>query len=151
MSETKTILIASDHAGFELKTELIKRLSKNFTVENLGTDSKDSCDYPVFAEKLARQLLNTPSALGILICGTGIGMSIAANKIHGIRAAAVSEPFSAKMAREHNRANILCLGARVIDANKAEECVRAFLTADFDTANPRHQRRIEQIQALERS
>lgn len=143
------LLIASDHAGFQLKAELIKRLAKEIKIENLGTDSEESCDYPLFAKKLCDELLKTSDALGVLICGTGVGMSIAANKISGIRAACVSEALSARMSREHNEANVLCLGARVIDANRAEECLRAFLNAKFDTSNSRHARRVKQIQDLE--
>lgn len=141
--------IASDHAGLELKSELIRRFKTQVQIEDLGTDSKESCDYPLFAKKLCDQILKNPDSLGLLICGTGIGMSIAANKVHGIRAAAVSEPFSAQMSREHNRCQVLCLGARVLDADRAEACLKAFLTAKFDTSNPRHQRRVDQIADLE--
>jgi ribose 5-phosphate isomerase B len=144
------LFIASDHAGFELKAQLTQRFQKEYEVQDLGTDSKESCDYPLFAKKLSEALLKDSGALGLLICGTGVGMSIAANKIHGIRATCVSEPLSARMSREHNQANVLCLGARVIDINKAEECLRAFLNAKFDTSNPRHQRRVEQINELEK-
>lgn len=143
------ILIASDHAGVELKAETIRRFQKDLNIEDLGTDSVESCDYPIFAKKLCEQLLKTPMSLGILICGTGVGMSIAANKIRGIRAACVSEAFSARMAREHNQANVLCMGARVVNADVAEECVRAFLNAKFDTSNPRHQRRVDLIKDME--
>jgi len=156
------IFIASDHAGFELKEKLKKYLSEraaaskvsaasNDGLEDLGTDSADSCDYPVFAEALCKRVLENENALGVLICGSGIGMSIAANKVKGIRAAVVSEEKSAALAREHNKAQVLCLGARIIDFQKAKECLEAFLTARFDESNPRHQRRIDAIAGIEKT
>lgn len=142
--------VASDHAGFELKAKLVAHYQNKLKIQDLGTDSSESCDYPTYARVLCERVLKEPGSLGLLICGTGIGMSIAANKIAGIRAAAVSEPQSARMSREHNNANVLCVGARVIQFDRAVECVDAFLSAKFDTSNPRHQRRVSQIADLER-
>ncbi len=144
------VFIGSDHAGFELKQKLIERFQKLVIFEDCGTNSTESCDYPVFAKAVSEKVLKSPGALGLLICGTGIGMSIAANKVKGIRAACVSEAFSAKMAREHNDAQILCLGARVIGEEKAAESFKAFLDAKLDTTNPRHQRRIELMKEMEK-
>jgi len=150
LSKNLKLIVGSDHAGFELKTQILQKYSSILNVEDLGTNSQDSSDYPIFAEKVARRILSEPSSLGLLICGTGIGMAIAANKIDGIRAASVSEAFSARMAREHNQAQILCLGARVVDFEKACECLEAFLKAEFDRSNGRHQRRLDEIEELER-
>ncbi len=139
--------MACDHAGLDLKQALLAKLSK-LNWHDLGTNSTESVDYPDFAKKCAEKVLANPAALGLLICGTGIGMSIAANKIHGIRAAAVSEAFSARMAREHNEAQILCLGARVVDVDRAAECVEAFLNAKVDSSE-RHARRVAKLMKLE--
>ena len=144
------LFVASDHAGFELKSEVLKQLKEKIESEDLGTHSKESCDYPLFAKKLAEKLVSQPGSLGLLICGTGIGMSIAANKFKGIRAACVSDVKSAQLSREHNNANVLCLGARIIDSKKAMECLTAFLNAKFDTSSPRHQKRIEEISSFEK-
>ncbi len=141
------IFVACDHAGLELKQALMAKLP-NLNWQDLGTNSAESVDYPDFAKKCSEKILENPAALGLLICGTGIGMSIAANKIHGIRAAAVSEAFSARMAREHNEAQILCLGARVVDADKAAECLEAFMKAKVDSSE-RHARRVAKIMRLE--
>ena len=143
------IYLASDHAGFELKAKIIEKLKSRLKMEDVGTNSTESCDYPIFAEKLCRKVIENSQNLGLLICGTGVGMSMAANKIPGIRAAAVSEPKSGQMAREHNKAQVLCLGARIIDFDRAIQCLEAFLAAKFDSVNPRHQRRIDQIVELE--
>ena len=111
----KNVYIANDHAAVDLKNELCDYIeSLGFHVVNLGTDEKTSVNYPEYAEKAAKAVLADPGSLGVLICGTGIGMSLAANKVHGIRAAAVSEVYSAKLTRQHNDANIVCIGARVI-------------------------------------
>lgn len=144
------LFIASDHAGVELKAELVKKLQPNHILVDLGTHTKDSVDYPLFARDLVNALSGQADALGVLICGTGIGMSIAANKFGGIRAACVSEPKSAALAREHNDANVLCLGARIIGLQTALECVDAFVKASFDRSSPRHQRRLDEIRSFEK-
>jgi ribose 5-phosphate isomerase B len=150
----KKLLIAADHAGFNLKQELIERFKSKVQIEDLGTSSTESCDYPLFAKKLSDRMLeemkNFPNTLGLLICGTGSGMAIAANKIKGIRATCASEPETARMAREHNNAHILSLGGRILSVDQAEKCLQTFLDAKFDTANPRHQRRIDQITSFEK-
>jgi ribose 5-phosphate isomerase B len=139
--------IASDHAGLELKQALLDKLgSMNWM--DLGTNSTESCDYPDFARLCAEAVRSHPGSLGVLICGTGVGMAIAANKVRGVRAASVSEAFSAKMAREHNQAQILCLGSRVISVDQAIACVEAFVKAKPDTTD-RHARRVAKIARLE--
>jgi ribose 5-phosphate isomerase B len=144
------LFIGSDHAGFELKSQILESLRAQKTkVEDCGTDSDQSCDYPVIAQQLTGQVLKNPGSLGVLICGSGVGMSIAANKVKGIRAACVSEPRSAALCRQHNNAQILCLGARIISLDTAMECVNAFLKAQFESSHPRHQRRIDQIAEME--
>ncbi len=142
----KKVFIGSDHAGFELK-EKIKDLlsSKNIQVEDLGTYSKESCDYPVFAKKVCEHVLKEDS-IGILICGTGIGMSMCANRFKGIRAALCTNEYMAKMSRLHNDANILCLGARVIGESLAKEIVEVFISTPFEEG--RHLRRINLIDNL---
>lgn len=145
------LFIGSDHAGFELKSQILESLRlEQRSVEDCGTNSTTSCDYPEFAQKVAQKVLATPGSRGVLICGSGIGMSMAANKVKGIRAACVSEPQSAALCRQHNDAQILCLGARIISRERALECVRAFLSAEFDASHPRHQRRIDQMTQMEK-
>jgi len=144
------LFVGSDHAGFDLKSKILDDLkARKIDAEDCGTFSSESCDYPTFAEEVCLNVSKNPGDLGLLICGTGVGMSIAANKMTGIRAACVSEEKSAATAREHNNAQVLCLGARIIAFDKAKLCVNAFLNARFDTENPRHQRRIELISELE--
>ncbi len=140
----KTVYVASDHAGFSLKTALADTLrAEGWTVTDLGTNIRGSCDYPDFAHAACEAVLrhNTP---GILICGTGIGMSMAANRHPGIRAALCTHEFHARAAREHNNANILCLGERVTAPGLAQELARIFLTTEF--AGGRHERRVEKIE-----
>ena len=142
----KNILIASDHAGFELK-EVLKKASSGLGVsfEDLGTHSLDSVDYPDFANALCKKLLTQPEgSLGILICGSGVGVSIAANRFHGIRAVLAESAETARLGREHNHANVLCLGARFMNDTKAIEIIRAFLTAQPDTGE-RHTRRVHKL------
>lgn len=144
------IAVGSDHAGFPLKAELLEKLREDgFQLDDLGTHSTDSCDYPDTAKDVAEGIREGRYDLGILICGTGIGMSMAANKVPGVRAALCSETFSARMARAHNDANVLCLGARVIGAGLAYEVAHAFVTGEFEGG--RHQRRVDKMTALERS
>ena len=139
------IHLASDHAGFDLKATLAQHLTGlGYEVIDDGAYSKDSCDYPVFAHKLC-EAVERENCPGILICGTGIGISIAANKVKGIRCALCGDVFSAKATREHNDANILALGARVTGPGLALEIVKAFLETPFSN-DERHIRRIKQIE-----
>lgn len=142
------IAIGCDHGGFEHKNAIVKFLEeKGHTVKDFGTYTADSVDYPDIAIPLARSVAAGENTLGILVCGTGIGMSLAANKVKGIRAAAVSEAFSAEFTRRHNNSNILCLGGRVISIEKAIELVDLFITTKFEGG--RHQKRVDKIMALE--
>ncbi len=144
----KTISIASDHAGYPLKESIIKHLvDLGYDYIDCGTNNTESCDYPAFAVSGCCKVLDGHSDLAILCCGTGIGMSMAANKIKGIRAACCSDTFSAKYTRMHNNANVLCLGARVVGAGLADEIVDAFLNAEFEGG--KHQRRIDMITDIE--
>ncbi len=141
------IAIANDHAAVEMKKHILKYIeSKGHSVTNFGTDNEQSCDYPVYAEKVATRVANGEFDLGILICGTGIGMSLAANKVRGIRAACCSDMYSAKMCRQHNNANILTFGARVIGPATAEMLVDAFLDTEFED---RHKKRVDMISQIE--
>jgi ribose 5-phosphate isomerase B len=142
------IAIGCDHAAVELKEALLSLLAgKGHEVLDLGTRGAESVDYPDFGEKVARAVAGGESDRGILICGTGIGMSIVANKVPGIRAALCSEPFSARMSRLHNDANVLVLGGRVTGRNLAEEIVATWLDTPFEGG--RHARRLEKITAIE--
>ena len=142
------LAIASDHGGFALKQEIMAHLRANgVEFEDLGTYSEESCDYPVYAEKLGKAVAAGDYEKGILICGTGIGISIAANKIHGVRAALCGDCYSAEMCRRHNNANVLALGGRVLGVELAKRIVDTFLTAPFEGG--RHQRRVDLISALE--
>jgi len=142
------IALGSDHGGFELKEAIKGKLSeKSMDFKDFGTLNSDSVDYPDFAEKVAEAVASGEFDQGILCCGTGIGISIAANKIPGIRAALCGDCFSARMAREHNNANILCMGGRVIGIGLALEIVETWLEAGFQGG--RHQRRVDKIAALE--
>lgn len=143
------IAIGSDHAGYELKQEIMKYLSEShIEFKDFGTFDTKSCDYPDFADKTCAAVISGDCKLGILCCGTGIGMSIAANKIKGIRAACCSDYFSAKYTREHNDANILCLGGRVIGSGLACELVNVFLKTPFSNGE-NHIRRLKKISELE--
>lgn len=145
------IWVASDHAGFSLKEEIIAKLSDelpSFDFEDLGCRSTASVDYPEFAAKVAEKVA-AGEGRGILVCGSGIGMSIAANKIAGIRASVVSEPTAARLTRLHNDSNVLCLGARLIGVEVALECCRVWLQTAFEGG--RHQKRVDGIAALERN
>ena len=141
------IAIGCDHAGVEMKKAVIATLEeKGFEFRDLGTDG-EPCDYPVIAEKVCNEVLGGGCERGILICGTGIGMSIAANKIKGIRAALCSDSFSTKFTRLHNDSNIMCMGARVLGNGLACELAEIFLTTGFEGG--RHLRRVDLITALE--
>lgn len=143
----KTIVIGADHGGVEMKAELIKRLeAEGYTVLNAGVDTTDPVDYPDVAVKTARMVTAGAADCGIIICGTGIGVSIAANKVDGIRAALCSDCFSARMSREHNNANIITLGARTVGIELAWEMVKAYLGAEF--LGGKHQVRVSKIDSI---
>jgi ribose 5-phosphate isomerase B len=147
LKSNSRILIASDHAGFLFKSELIKLLPE-WNWEDLGPNDPSRVDYPDFAQLLGSKIAAGESALGVLICGSGIGMSIAANKISGVRAALVENPTSARLSREHNDANVLCLGSRLIAPEYGAEIVKLWLNTPFSQGT-RHVQRIEKIRALE--
>ena len=143
------LVIASDHGGYAMKQELMEHLrARNVAFEDIGTYTPDSCDYPVYAEAAARGVAEGKYEKGILICGTGIGMSLAANKIPGIRCAVVSDCFSAEMCRAHNDANMIALGGRVLGPELAKRIVDLFLDTEF--LGGRHARRVDLIRALEK-
>ena len=140
--------IGNDHSALELKAEIIELIeARGHEVVDYGTNSSESCDYPVYGEIVARAVAAGEVEQGILICGTGLGISLAANKVKGIRAAVCSEPFTAKMARVHNNCNILAFGARVVGAELAKMIVETWLDAEFEGG--RHQRRVDLITAIE--
>lgn len=142
------IAIGNDHVAVELKNHIKKYVeAKGYEVVNYGTDSTESCDYPIYGEKVARAVAGGECDLGIIICGTGIGISLAANKVKGIRAAVCSEPYSARLTRQHNNANIIAFGARVVGQAMAEMIVDEFLNAEYEGG--RHARRVGQIMAIE--
>jgi ribose 5-phosphate isomerase B len=143
------IALGSDHAGFELKERIKHKLAaQGVAVDDRGTDSTASCDYPDFARAVAEEVAAREADLGILVCSTGIGMSIAANKVPGIRAAKVDTEFEAERSREHNDANVLTLGASIIDEDAAFKIVDKWLATPF--AGGRHERRVQKIAAIER-
>lgn len=142
------IAVGADHAGFELKNRIKQHLGEQgIAVFDEGTNSADSVDYPDFARKVADNVAEQRATYGILVCGTGIGMAISANKVPGIRAANCDTVFEAQMSREHNDANVLALGARVLEPKAAIEIVNAWLTTKF--AGGRHQRRVDKIHQIE--
>lgn len=140
--------IANDHSAVEMKNELSAWLKENgYEVVNFGTDETASTDYPVWGEKLANAVAASEVDRGIAICGTGIGIGIACNKVRGIRCCSCSEPYSAEYSRRHNNANIVSIGARVIGIEMAKMIVNAFLTTEFEGG--RHQRRVDQLMDIE--
>ncbi|HPR40160.1 MAG TPA: ribose 5-phosphate isomerase B [Oscillospiraceae bacterium] len=142
------LAIGSDHGGYELKEEIKKHLADiGVAYEDFGTDSEASCDYPLFAEKVCGAVQTGECERGILICGTGIGMSMCANKCRGIRAALCGDCFSAEYARRHNDSNVLCMGARVVGSGLALKIVDTYLAAEFEGG--RHARRVAMITELE--
>ena len=144
---TKKIVIGSDHASYEMKNAVIRHLcERGFTILDVGTDSTESCDYPIFADALCKKIQLGECELGILVCGTGIGMSIAANKHKGIRAACCSDTYSAKLTREHNDANVLCFGARVVGEGLGLDLVDIFV--DTESAGGKHARRVAMLDEL---
>lgn len=143
------IVIGSDHGGLNLKTALKSYLiRRQLEILDVGTDNSDSVDYPDFGLKVAEMVKDGEAELGILICGTGIGMSIAANKVPGIRAALVTDSFMARMSKEHNNANIIVLGGRILDEQKACDLVGEWLDATFEGG--RHQNRLSLISEIEK-
>lgn len=144
----RKIYIANDHAATDMKKDIVKYLEeKGYEVVNFGTDENSSVDYPEYAKKVGEAVKSDENSLGILICGTGVGMSIAANKIKGVRAAAVSESYSARLTRMHNNANVICFGARVVGIEIAKTIVDAFVETQYE--GERHARRVEMIKNLE--
>lgn len=143
------LAIASDHGGFSLKQEIIHYLrEKKIEVMDLGNHGQDSVDYPDYAIQVAEMVSKGDADAGILVCGTGIGMCIVANKFRNVRAALVSDEFTARMSREHNNANVLCLGGRVQKPETARELVKIWLETKFEGG--RHQRRLEKISEIEK-
>lgn len=139
------IAIGSDHGGFRLKEKIIEYFKeKNISFEDFGTYSEESCNYPVIAKEVANKVAKNEFQKGILVCGTGIGVSIVANKVKGIRAALCFDTFCAKMSREHNNANILCLGQRVLNEDVAIEIVDTWLNTEFEGG--RHEIRVNMIE-----
>lgn len=143
------LALGSDHGGFKLKKEIVKYLEeKGYEFEDLGCHEEVSCDYPVYGQLVAEKIAAGEYDLGIIICGTGIGISIAANKVPGIRAAHCTDTFSARMARMHNNANILAMGERITGPGLAVDIVDAFLSAEFEGG--RHERRVNLINEIEK-
>ena len=141
--------IGNDHAAVDMKNEISEYLKeKGYEVVNYGTDSTESCDYPVYGEKVGEAVAHGDVDLGILICGTGVGISLAANKVEGIRAVVCSEPYTAKLSRQHNNTNILAFGARVIGIETAKMIVDEWLNAEFEGG--RHQKRGDMIMDIEK-
>ena len=140
---TPTMYIASDHGGLELKTNIATILSTTIDVVDLGTADTSSVDYPDFADRLCKKVLETPNGIGILICGTGIGISIRANRHVGIRAALVTSDFMAEMAKAHNNANVLCLGGRTTSTEEAIAYIKRWLSTSFEGG--RHQLRLDKL------
>ena len=139
------IALACDHGGLEIKNAIIESLkSKGVEYIDLGTNTTDSVDYPIYAKALCKEITEGRCEKGILCCGTGIGMSIAANKVRGIRAAVLSDEFSAEMTRRHNTSNVLCLGGRVIDCEKAVRLADIFLNTEYEGG--RHDRRVNMLE-----
>jgi ribose 5-phosphate isomerase B len=147
-STARKIYAGSDHAGFALRRQLVEHLrAAGHTVEDLGTETEASCDYPDFAAAVGRAVSGEAGAVGLLVCGTGMGVCIAANKIHGVRAVDAWNVDVAKVSRAHNDANVLCLGARTVPETEALAIADAWLSAPFDGG--RHGRRVEKITGIE--
>ena len=142
--------IGNDHTALAYKNEIKKYIEDKYQYEvvNYGTDTPDSCDYPIYGEKVANAVASGEVDKGICICGTGVGISLAANKVNGIRAVVCSEPYSARLSRMHNDSNILCFGARVIGIETAKDIVDAWINTEFEGG--RHQRRVDQIADIEK-
>ncbi|MDD3402832.1 MAG: ribose 5-phosphate isomerase B [Hespellia sp.] len=143
------IAIGNDHAAVTMKNEIMKYVEElGHEVINFGTDTSDSCDYPEYGENVGRAVVSGEADFGILICGTGVGISISANKVNGVRAAVCSEPVTARLVRAHNDANIIAFGERIVGIEIAKEIVRVFLTTEFEGG--RHQRRVDLMMEIER-
>ena len=141
--------IGNDHAAVDMKNEISEYLKeKGYEVVNYGTDSNESCDYPVYGEKVGEAVAHGDVDLGILSCGTGVGISLAANKVEGIRAVVCSEPYTAKLSRQHNNTNILAFGARVIGIETAKMIVDEWLNAEF--MGGKHERRVNMLMDIEK-
>lgn len=140
----KKIFIASDHAGFELKNYLVQQLKEQFSVADLGAESIDSVDYPDYAQSLSKNVLADNNSIGILMCGSGIGMSISANRFKGIRAALVWNEEVAKLSRQHNNSNVLVLPARFMTKEEALKIVNSWLLTEFEGG--RHEKRVSKIE-----
>lgn len=137
------IIIASDHGGIDLKQDLIEKLKVQYEIVDIGTYDKNSCDYPKYAKEVAKRIQSGEFEKGILICGTGVGMSICANRFKGIRAVCCSDTYSAKLSRQHNNSNVLCLGQRVLGFGLAYEIANVWLNGEFEAG--RHLNRINMI------
>ena len=143
------IVLANDHSAVDMKKEILTHLEeKGYQVIDSGTNSPESCDYPVFGERAGKMVASGEADLGILICGTGVGISLAANKVKGVRACVCSEPYSAKLSRMHNDTNILAFGARVVGTELAKMVVDEWLAAEFEGG--RHKRRVDMIMEIEK-
>lgn len=143
------IAIGNDHTAIEMKEAVKAHLEqRGFEVLDLGTNSGESCDYPVYGEKVARAVVSGEADLGIAICGTGVGISLAANKVKGIRACVCSEPYTAKLSRMHNNSNVLAFGSRVIGDEMAKMIADTWLDAEYEGG--RHQRRVDMVMEIER-
>lgn len=142
------IAIANDHAAVEMKNQIKEYLeSKGYEVINLGTDTNERVEYPVYGEKVGRAVVNKEADYGIVICGTGVGISLAANKVKGVRAVVCSEPYSAKLSKQHNNTNVLAFGARVIGIEMAKMIVDEWLNAEFEGG--RHAERVNMLMEIE--
>lgn len=145
MSAYNKIYIASDHGGYTMKQDLIKYFSRKYEIIDLGTNSNDSVDYPLYAKKLCNNVLSDNDSFGILVCGTGIGMSIAANRIKGIRCANLTNPEFARLSKEHNNANVLSLSGRFVSLDDNIKIIEAYVNTEFE---PRHQKRLNMIEEI---
>lgn len=144
----RKLAIGNDHTAVDLKNEIVAYLEgKGYEIVNVGTDSKERMDYPISGYKVAKMVAGGKVDGGILICGTGVGISLSANKVHGIRAVVCSEPYSARLSRQHNNTNIVAFGARVVGVETAKDIVDAWLGAEYEGG--RHQRRIDMISEIE--
>ena len=143
------IVLANDHSAVDMKKEILAHLEeKGYQVIDIGTNAPESCEYPVFGERAGKMVASVEADLGILICGTGVGISLAANKVKGVRACVCSEPYSAKLSRMHNDTNILAFGARVVGTELAKMIVDEWLAAEFEGG--RHKRRVDMIMEIEK-
>ncbi len=152
MNKIKKLVLGSDHAGFKLKNIIKQYLSdkKSFEIVDVGTNSSESCDFPDFAEKLAEEVVKNQDSRGIVFCGSGIGVSITANKIPGVRCALVHDHLTAKLAVQHTNCNIIAIGESIVGALQAQDIVDSYLSNEFITKEDKYQRRIDKITAVEK-